>query len=606
MYIDEFADAIKNGHPQYQKIYIPKRGGGSRDIFIPNKKTLLIQKAVLRDLKSLIDFPPCVTAFRKGISILDNAKAHLGNAYMIRYDIMNFFDTIDKDRVKTELKRRNFDASLIKVILKWCFGGGHLPQGAPASPFLANLVCTNLDKRFSALTQMLGATYIRYADDITISGDKEIVKYQTLFKRIILTEKFTINYYKTRLTVLDFPASRQDYSAKWFRDCHIVTGLAVDKDSVSVREAYLNELWRKIRDGEDNPSVRGKISFVQSITPTEAAKMYQHFSDGGLKKNFKDNIAAIKILKILESTGRNATFSEQAILAKFNGWGTLRTVKPLRDLLTPEEYNSACEAIKDSFFTAPEIARTIWTGLERMGFKGGKILDPSMGTGIFFGTMPRKIAPRSKLVGVERDNLTGRIAQQLYPQADVKIADFSALKLPANRFNLAISNVPFDAVSDSGIHDYFFVKTLDALKPGGLTAFITSTYTLDNREIKDKLESAADLIAAFKLPNTAFAEANTQVTSDLVIFQKRVDPKKTSEYAQPWHEVGELVTDTGQKFTVNEYFINHREHMIGTPMEDPLYGGRDRLALNGTGHDVAKELGELMNNLPENIYTLKQ
>ncbi len=216
------------------------------------------------------------------------------------------------------------------------------------------------------------------------------------------------------------------------------------------------------------------------------------------------------------------------------------------------------------------------------------------------------MAPRSKLVGVERDNLTGRIAQQLYPQADVKIADFSALKLPANRFNLAISNVPFDAVSDSGIHDYFFVKTLDALKPGGLTAFITSTYTLDNREIKDKLESAADLIAAFKLPNTAFAEANTQVTSDLVIFQKRVDPKKTSEYAQPWHEVGELVTDTGQKFTVNEYFINHREHMIVTPMEDPLYGGRDRLALNGTGHDVAKELGELMNNLPENIYTLKQ
>ncbi len=275
MHIDQFADDIKKLRPKYEKIYIPKRGGGTRDIFIPDKKTLIIQKAILRDIETIAEFPPCVMAFRKGTSILDNAKAHLGNPYMIRYDIMNFFDTIGKDKVKDELKRRNVDASLTKIILKWCFGGGHLPQGAPTSPFLANLVCTNLDKRFSAIAQILGATYTRYADDIIISGGKEIVKYRTIFRRIIRTEKFTINYYKTRVTVLDSHTTRQDYSAEWFRNNHIVTGLAVAGDSVSVREAYLNELWRKIRDGEDNPSTRGKISFVNFITPNEGAKMYR-------------------------------------------------------------------------------------------------------------------------------------------------------------------------------------------------------------------------------------------------------------------------------------------------------------------------------------------
>lgn len=282
MHIDQFADDIKKLRPQYQKIYIPKRGGGSRAIFIPDEKTLLIQRAILRDTETLADFPPCVMAFRKGVSILDNAKAHLGNPYMIRYDIMNFFDTVGKEKVKDELARRDFDASLTKIILKWCFGGGHLPQGAPTSPFLANLVCTNLDKRFSALAQIIGATYTRYADDIIISGDKEIVKYRTLFKRIIRTEKFVINYYKTRVTVLDSPATRQDFSAEWFRDNHIVTGLAVDSDSVSVREAYLNELWRKIREGEDTPSIRGQISFVKYIDPNEGAKMNRHLGENSV------------------------------------------------------------------------------------------------------------------------------------------------------------------------------------------------------------------------------------------------------------------------------------------------------------------------------------
>lgn len=258
MHIDEFTAEIKNGRPKYQKIFIPKRNGGLRDIFIPDEQTFRIQKAILRDIETLADFPPCVMAFRKNLSILNNAKAHLVNAYMIRYDLLNFFDTIGKGKIKDELLRRNFEPSLIKIILKWCLGGGHLPQGAPTSPFLSNLVCANLDKRFSLLAKKIDATYTRYADDIIISGDKEIVKYRTLFKRIIRTEKFLINY-----------------SAEWFRDCHIATGLAVNKNYVSVRKAYLDELWRKIRDGEDNLSTRGKISFVKFITPNEADKMIQ-------------------------------------------------------------------------------------------------------------------------------------------------------------------------------------------------------------------------------------------------------------------------------------------------------------------------------------------
>lgn len=653
MHINDFADQIKKGRPKYKKIYIPKRGGGSREIFIPDEQTLLIQKAVLRDIENLADFPPCVMAFRKGISILDNAKAHLGNSYMIRYDLMNFFDTIDKDRVKDELSRRNFDASLIKVILKWCFGGGHLPQGAPTSPFLANLVCTNLDKRFSSLAKKLCATYTRYADDIIISGDKEIVKYQTLFKRIIRTEKFVINYRKTRVTVLDSFATRQDYSAEWFRDCHIVTGLAVDKSSVSVREAYLSELWRKIRDGEDSPTTRGKISFVAFVTPNEGAKMYQHLGKsekqyfrvsesnkiggGGLKKKFKENVDAIKLLKTLEREGRNATPNEQEILAKFNGWETIKKAfsndadwqqeaQQLRELLTEEEYNSAHNVIGHSFFTSPEIARTIWKGIERLGFKAGRILDPSMGTGVFFGTMPSRMEARSIILGVEHDNLTGRIAQQLYssshiaieklfimmpPKLRIEITDFLALSsLRNNCFNLVISNLPFGTTvyapngKDYKLNDYFFVKAMETLKPGGLMAFITSTTTLAYRKIYDELEGVADLIAAFKLPKTTFADSNVIVTSDFVIFQKRVDPQIPSEYTQSWREVGELVTDSGEKFTVNEYFINHREHMIGTPVKHTCFNGDVMLTLDGKGHDVSRELGELMNRLPEKIYRI--
>ena len=271
---------------------------------------------------------------------------------------------------------------------------------------------------------------------------------------------------------------------------------------------------------------------------------------GGLKTKFKQNIDAIKLLKQLESEGRKATPSEQEILAKFNGWGTLTSAfsgaqnwakenQQLRELLTPEEYEAARGASLNAYYTSPEIARTIWAGLERLGFKGGRILDPSTGSGIFFGTMPRKMMSQSVLSGVELDDLTGRIAQQLYQGANVQITGFQN--------------------------------------------------------------------AAFKLPSQTFQKnADTQVTTDIVIFQKRFDPNIPSEHAQAWATVKKIsVTDkTGkpQDVKLNEYFENHPDHMLGTPTIDTLYQSGNRLALDGMGRNTTKELADLLNNLPENIY----
>lgn len=250
----------------------------------------------------------------------------------------------------------------------------------------------------------------------------------------------------------------------------------------------------------------------------------------------------------------------------------------------------------------------MWRGLEKLGFKGGRILDPSMGSGIFFGTMPTELAAQSELVGTELDSLTGRIAQQLYQQSDIEVTGFQNRSLPDNYFDLAISNVPFGSEvyrhggKNYKLHDYFFAKAMDKVRPGGLVAFITSTGSMGGN-LRSRLQDKADLIAAFKLPSNTFDKnAATKVTSDILIFQKRADPSKPSEHAQAWRETDDIVAD-GKSFYTNEYFVKHPDHMIGKPIEDTLYPGRGRLALDGTGRDVAKELNDLMSKLPENIYT---
>lgn len=277
---------VENKFPKYKTISIAKIHGGERIISIPSEFTLEVQKEILEMLKELeLEISDCAMAFQKSKSILDNAEAHFGNAYLIHYDLRDFFDTIFSGRVKAELLKRTFDTDSVKFILKWCLFKGHLPQGAPTSPFLSNLVCENLDKRFSALAEKIGATYTRYADDIVISGDENILRHQTIFKRIIRTEKFFINHRKTRISVLDSAATRQEYpDANFFVPYHIITGLAVDGDEIFIRPSYLNKLWREIKNAEEiTPSIAGKISFVNFVDAEEGNKLY-----GYVAKNFPE------------------------------------------------------------------------------------------------------------------------------------------------------------------------------------------------------------------------------------------------------------------------------------------------------------------------------
>ena len=273
--IFEFEELLKNNSPSYKTLAIEKKNGNFRLLSIPRAADVLVQEHILNFLhKENLDFLPCVTAFRGGISILDNAKSHIGNNFLIHYDLRDFFDTIHRKRVKEELTKRNVNPTLIKIIMKWCFHNGHLPQGAATSPFLANLVCENLDRRFSVLAKKIDAIYTRYADDIIISGKENILNYQTIYKKIIRTEKFFINHSKTRISVLDKTETRKNFpNQKFFVPYHIITGLAVNENRVFVRPSYLSKIWDELKAGEITASLLGKISFVNFIDSIEGSKL---------------------------------------------------------------------------------------------------------------------------------------------------------------------------------------------------------------------------------------------------------------------------------------------------------------------------------------------
>jgi|GEM_PF-880052 len=413
------------------------------------------------------------------------------------------------------------------------------------------------------------------------------------------------------------------------------------------------------RTGEGT-GVRGSQSVVQSAASTERGSSGvsgnvgkvefsghnfkitddNEIGTGGEKTKFKQNIDAIKLLKQLESEGRKATPSEQKILSKFNGWGTVAGIftdkenAQLKEILTDEEYESAIKATNNAFYTHPKIAQAMWQGLERLGFKGGRILDPATGNGIFFGTMPSEMMAKSELTGVEYDDLSGRIARQLYQKAAIEIKAFQKRKMPNNYFDLVITNVPFEQtriVSDKEyskqgymLHNYYFAKAIDKVRPGGLVAFITSQGTMrgqdeQSKRLREELNGKADLIAAYKLPNNAFEKnAGTKVTSDILILQKRLDPKQPSEYAQSWSKIENtkiLDESRGYKLwldvPINEYFKAHPENMIGEPVIDATYQRQRydddyRMALDGKGRDETKELPELMSKLPQDIFVAVQ
>ena len=312
---------------------------------------------------------------------------------------------------------------------------------------------------------------------------------------------------------------------------------------------------------------------------------------GGEKTRYKWNVDAIKTLKRIESEDRNATQQEQEILAKYAGWGGTsqafdekneswqKEYAELKTLLTPEEYREARATVTTAFYTPPEVAAAIGETLVQFGFAGGNVLEPSMGTGHFFGTMPEQLRG-SRLFGVEKDSISGRIAKLLYPQAEIQVKGFEETDFTDNFFDVAVGNVPFGDfkvydrkynAENFKIHDYFVAKSIDKVRPGGIVAVITTKGTMDkkNNGVRKYLAERAELVGAVRLPNSAFkAEAGTEVTSDILFFQKR--ERKIS--AEPdWIHLG--MTEDG--VPVNSYFVEHPEMMLGRMEYDTGRYGSD-------------------------------
>lgn len=344
--------------------------------------------------------------------------------------------------------------------------------------------------------------------------------------------------------------------------------------------------------------------------------------EGGKEKRYKNNIKAIKLLKQLEIEGRKATSAEQKTLAKYSGWGGMTSVfsdektnNELKELLTDDEYRAAKESMLSAYYTAPNVVKSIWKIVDRLGFKGGKILEPSMGVGNFFGLMPEKIMGNSYLTGVELDKISGQIATQLYQKANINITGFEKLSSPDNFFDLAIGNVPFGQfrVHDAkfnkykfDIHNYFFAKALDKVRPGGLIVFITTKGTMDNshdsKRLRIYLKDKADLIGAIRLPDTAFKNnTGTNVISDIIILKKRIDPLKADINAKDWIET-DLIDVDERMFQMNQYYIKNPEMVAGKFTSISGRYGNDALNVSGKDIDLPKKLSEITNKIAKDVY----
>lgn len=313
-----------------------------------------------------------------------------------------------------------------------------------------------------------------------------------------------------------------------------------------------------------------------------------NLGNGTLSEKFDRNIAAIRLLNQLETENRPATAEEQQVLSRYVGWGGManafspdnRRYNELKNLLTADEYKAARASVLNAHYTSPTIIRAIYDAAAQFGFENGKILEPSMGVGNFFGMLPESMKD-SQLTGVELDSISGRIARKLYPNADIKITGYENTKFVDNSFDVAIGNVPFGDYSlhdkryDKDhllIHDYFFVKTLDKVRPGGIVAFVTSKGTLDkaNPAARRLMAERADLLGAIRLPNTAFkANAGASVTTDILFLQKKRDTPP--EQLPAWTETGK----NADGMELNNYFLQHPEMILGTMQEVTTQYGKD-------------------------------
>ena len=338
---------------------------------------------------------------------------------------------------------------------------------------------------------------------------------------------------------------------------------------------------------------------------------------GGPKQKFARNIEAIQTLRTLEQEHRGATAEEQQVLSQYVGWGGLADVfdpnkenwsaeyTQLKGLLTEEEYAAARASTLNAHYTSPVVIRAIYDAVEKMGFQSGNILEPSMGIGNFFGMLPSGMAD-SRLYGVELDSITGRIAQKLYPQADITVAGFET----TNRrdfYDLAVGNVPFGQykVNDKAynklgfsIHNYFFAKTIDQIRPGGVIAFVTSRFTMDSKDSSARkyMAERADLLGAIRLPNNAFkANASTEVVSDILFLQKRDRP---ADIEPAWVQLGQ----TEDSFNINQYFVDHPEMVLGNLELESTQYGHDLTVAPIEDANLADQLTEAVQHI-EGQYT---
>ena len=339
---------------------------------------------------------------------------------------------------------------------------------------------------------------------------------------------------------------------------------------------------------------------------------------GGPKQKFARNIEAIQTLRTLEQEHRGATAEEQQVLAQYVGWGGLadafdpskdswaKEYAELKGLLSEDEYAAARASTLNAHYTSPTVIRGIYDAVEHMGFRSGNILEPSMGVGNFFGMLPDSMAG-SRLYGVELDSITGRIAQKLYPQADITVTGFETTDR-RDFYDLAVGNVPFGQykVNDKAynklgfsIHNYFFAKAIDQVRPGGIVAFVTSRYTMDSKDstARKHMAERADLLGAIRLPNNAFrANAGTDVVSDIIFLQKRDRP---IDHEPDWVQLGK--TEDG--FAINQYFVDHPEMILGVLSTESTQYGREELTVAPIeGANLADQLAEAVQHI-EGQYT---
>ena len=344
----------------------------------------------------------------------------------------------------------------------------------------------------------------------------------------------------------------------------------------------------------------------------------EHLGEGGAKQKYARNIAAIRTLFQLEQEHRGATAEEQEVLSQYVGWGGLpdafdpdksnwsKEYTELKGLLSEDEYAAARGSVLNAHYTSPTVIHAIYDAVERMGFRSGNILEPSMGVGNFFGILPDTMAD-SRLYGVELDSITGRIAKMLYPQADITVAGFETTD-HRDFYDLAVGNVPFGQykVNDKAynklgfsIHNYFFAKAIDQVRPGGVVAFVTSRYTMDSKDstARKHMAERADLLGAIRLPNNAFrANAGTDVVSDIIFLQKRDRP---ADIEPDWVQLGK--TEDG--FAINQYFTDHPEMVLGVLSTESTQYGREELTVAPIeGANLADQLAEAVQHI-EGQYT---